>query len=266
MSALVNLIKSTALPGSIPFLIASVVIGAGLLWFGGRAARLARRWLMAIALAYWVLSTPFGADMLVAALQGNLSSFEPQQGSPRPNAVVLLTGGVLSYIDEAGTIEALTSSSALRTLEAARIWKLLGPNAWVVVSGGVVNPETDVRPHAASMRDALIGLGVPAERVLVETASVNTHQHAVYAKDLLRNRGITQFVLVTSPTHIRRSLLAFRAAGLDAIPSASKLHSKDEIGWRWTRWWPSGEALNVSQAVLYDSFALVYYWSRGWLG
>jgi uncharacterized SAM-binding protein YcdF (DUF218 family) len=268
MSTLADIIKTNSLPGSVPFLIVSVALGVALLRAGGRTARLAHAWLVVLVIMYWLLSTPFGADMLVSGLQGSVSSFgvssfEREGNRTHINAIVLLTGGVQTYRAAAGAIESLTSASALRALEAVRVWKLLGPDAWIIVSGGIVDTD-DVRPHAETIRDALIQLDVPPARILIEPASVNTHQHALNAKELLRSHGIDRFVLVTSPTHIRRSALAFRAAGLNPIPSVSQLNSNG-TDWRWTRLWPTTSALSISQAAIYDCFALMYYRSRGWL-
>jgi uncharacterized SAM-binding protein YcdF (DUF218 family) len=83
---------------------------------------------------------------------------------------------------------------------------------------------------------------------------------------MLRARGVARAVLVTSPTHIRRSVWTFKAAGLDVVPSAALVHRDDQPElWRWTRWWPSVEALQASEDSLRDALAIIYYWGRGWL-
>ena len=76
-------------------------------------------------------------------------------------------------------------------------------------------------------------------------------------------RRIDRFVLVTSPHHMKRSLGAFRAVGLDPVPSASRLRSEtnDEF---WTLI-PSRQSLLISDGALYEYAAWLYYWGRGWL-
>jgi uncharacterized SAM-binding protein YcdF (DUF218 family) len=69
------------------------------------------------------------------------------------------------------------------------------------------------------------------------------------------------FVLVTSPTHMARSMGAFRAVGLNPIASPSALTSDGDP----PSWLPSDDALMISDSVVYDSAARIYYWSRGWL-
>ena len=79
---------------------------------------------------------------------------------------------------------------------------------------------------------------------------------------MLASRGITRFVLVTSPTHMGRSLATFRAVGLDPVGSTSPTRS-DEVPF----WWPvpERESLLVSDTAVYDYAAWLYYWSNGWL-
>jgi len=63
-------------------------------------------------------------------------------------------------------------------------------------------------------------------------------------------------VLVTSPIHMTRSLAAFRAAGLDPIPSSAPLRG-DPDGRFWTIL-PDIESLSISDGASYEYVALAY--------
>jgi hypothetical protein len=54
---------------------------------------------------------------------------------------------------------------------------------------------------------------------------------------------------------------AFRAVGLNPIASPSALTSDGERA----RWLPSNDALTISDSIVYDTAARLYYWGRGWL-
>jgi uncharacterized SAM-binding protein YcdF (DUF218 family) len=79
---------------------------------------------------------------------------------------------------------------------------------------------------------------------------------------LLAARKVSQFVLVTSRQHMPRALRAFRAVGMDPIPSTPEFYVGR--GRRFERFLPSDAALGASMAMMYDVAAMVYYRLRGW--
>jgi len=95
---------------------------------------------------------------------------------------------------------------------------------------------------------------------VVETQSTTTREQALVFKQMF-NGSSEPFVLVTSPTHIVRSMSAFRSVGLNPIASPSVLRSDGDHRLHWL---PDDSALMVSDAVMYDVAARLYYWMRGW--
>jgi len=78
---------------------------------------------------------------------------------------------------------------------------------------------------------------------------------------MLAARHIDRIVLVTAPTHMRRSLATFRALGIAAVPSASRLRTDHRVP---GSLWPDRESLVISDNVVYDYVGWVYYRLRGW--
>ena len=133
----------------------------------------------------------------------------------------------------------------------------------MIVSGGNAGKIDPPRPEAEAFRNALIQLGVPPARIVVEDRSHTTRDQAVILKELLAGRHVQRFVLVTGPEHMPRSLAVFRATGLDPIPSPARLRSDREASpWQLM---PDGASVAVSDGALYEYLGLVYYWMRGWI-
>lgn len=261
MDILNRIFKLALLPGSIPFLVVGLVIGVALLYGRDRTRRLGRYWLTALAAAYLAMSVPVGADILVWGLARGFSSIASASDAGGATAIVVLGGGSHRYSNQGSGVEFISDVSALRALEAARIYHLLSDP--LVITSGSMMPER-TRSEAALLADALISLGVPAGRIVREARSMNTHEHAIYVPPVLRKHGVERFVLVTSPTHIRRAVRAFEAQQLHPVPSIPAMRSS-RLGRGVSDWWPGGGNLNISQQAIYDYFGLVYYWSRGWL-
>jgi uncharacterized SAM-binding protein YcdF (DUF218 family) len=53
----------------------------------------------------------------------------------------------------------------------------------------------------------------------VETGANTTWQNAEFSAKILKREGIGTVLLVTHAWHMRRALIAFRAAGIDALPA-----------------------------------------------
>lgn len=252
-------VKRYLLPGSLPLLLISLTVALGWWYLQERRRGLIRAGLTAIVLLYWLLATPGVAGVLSAGLA---APYQPLQEERPADAIIVLGGGASAYRAEAGRLDVLSQASALRALEGARLYELLGPE-WVIVSGGLGrDPEI---PESEPLREALIDLGVPPDRILMESVSSDTHEQAVHLATIVGERGLGDLVLVTSPSHMRRALLSFEEAGLTAVPSPAAAESMDPSRPGLPFWLPSIEGLSDSLTASREYLALAYYWVRGWI-
>ncbi len=259
---LIQLLKDS-LPGSIPFLVLAFLVGLILL-NSAYAHRWGQRWLWGLFLLYLGFSLPAASRLLAAPLGWGLTSLQNVDEARGAKAIVVLDASTDRYWHGPTLlIEMPSGASALRALEAARVYRLLGSDTLVIVSGGDPAATPGQADEASALRDALVKLGVSYEHILLDSDSQNTRAHAVNLVRLLRSRDISRFVLVTSTTHMRRALWAFRAKGADPIPSPSPSPIDNNQGW--DAFWPSPKSLAHAQSAIYDYAGLLYYWFRGWL-
>lgn len=61
--------------------------------------------------------------------------------------------------------------------------------------------------------------GVAAVDILTETQSRTTYQNLYYAKKVAQNQSLNQFLIVSDPLHMKRSMLMAKDLGLIAYPS-----------------------------------------------
>ena len=209
---------------------------------------------------YWMISTPLGARLLMSGLTGGYAPVEKASEVPAGSAIVVLGGGSFTYRAGGLSLDVPSDASALRALEAARMYRVLG-DPLIIASGGVVFPADNPDPESETLGKALVGLGVPPQRIVYESLSRNTLEQAAQSKAILQAKHIDHLVLVTSPLHMKRSMAVFRAAGLSPYPSASRLRSEGlSDGWLLL---PQKSYLNLSDEAIYDYLALGYYWARG---
>jgi uncharacterized SAM-binding protein YcdF (DUF218 family) len=176
------------------------------------------------------------------------------------DAVVVLGGGAGTAQVGAEIGGTLTAASLLRALEAARVFKAIGARV-LVASGGIPRPDRQLRPESEMIRDVLVRAGIPREAIVEDSVSRTTYEQAMLIGPVLKAHRVERFVLVTSPTHMRRSLAVFHAAGLEPIPSTTPLRS--EASPPPFPLLPNGDSLLLSDEALYEYAAWMYYWSRG---
>lgn len=258
-----ELFKSLWIPGSATFFIFGLLLAAVLFMNGRRSALWGRRWLISISLLGYLLSTPLVASSLLRAISIGYSPLEVKAQSIDIDAIVILGGGGATYDWGAHEINVLSEQSSLRLLEGLRLYHELSPE-YVVVSGGTSDRAGLTTPEGETMASILIEFGIPEERILIESASGNTRDQATDIPNLLDQHGVDRFVLVTSPAHMRRADLSFKAVNSQHLTSIAPAMSetKPEMGWSP---WPNSQALDMSTTIFREVVGLVYYLLRGWI-
>jgi uncharacterized SAM-binding protein YcdF (DUF218 family) len=216
--------------GTTRLFVVVAAVGAILLWAGGGYRRLGALITTLMIGSYVVLSLPWTADRL----SGELTRFDRlRDPGQAQGADLLVLGG--DREDE-------------RILEALRLDRLLHPRR-IFVSGNM------------GLRELLVEAGVRPDRIILETNGKTTREQAIDVADMLQAFGTKRVVLVASVVHMPRALAAFRAVGVDAIPSVSASWPIDGLA----RFWPAANARRLSRDAIYELAALRYYRRRGWL-
>jgi len=218
-----------------------------------------RRWpwvgrslLAASLVLLYLLSTPFCGGLLRHSLE-EYSALTAADLDADVEAIV-----VLSADDYAPAPEYRRDDTVgLITLERIRY------GAWLhratgglplLTTGGKLHPRGT--PVGESMATALREeFGVPVR--WIEDASRNTHENAKFSAEILRGEGVERIYLVTSASHMRRSVAAFEATGLEVIAAPTNLPSP--IGPTVGDFMPRAKALYESSKALYEWFGLVWY-------
>lgn len=261
MQPFIEALKHFARPTSVHFIIAALSVGI-VLSFVRRTQRYARWYFVALLAMFWIGSAP---AVIEGLLRWKGSEYRPIASAAEArgaSTIVVLGAGNDTIQARGGVINQVSWTAALRLLEAARVYRLLDQPT-IIVSGGVTEPRPGARSEADAMRAVMIGLGVPAEKVLVEAQSKTTLDEAREIARMLAGRPKQPIVVVTSPTHLPRALAVFRAAGLDPVPSAAPYTADHTIDS--SRWAPSDVGLLLFDTFVYDTMSGLYYWLRGWV-
>lgn len=237
---------------------------AAALWIRFRpASPTPRRVLLAIISAYTLASIYVIPYIVGRAL---VVGYQPISAGDVPagrTAIVVLSAGSRSVDNwDRRRFFYMPNAAASRTWEARRVYLML-PDVVVIASESTGDEETNREQFTPLIHDALVQLGIPSSRVVTLREPTDTHDEAVRTAPLVKSLHVDHVVLVTSDVHMRRSLGAFRAQGIDAIPAIARDSSASSKWWHWVI--PSAEGLELSAKTVHEILGLAWYAARGWL-
>lgn len=238
---------------------------SGLLIFLGMLVLLLRRSLVSVGLVLaglawlWLWAMPAFSEGVRAMLEGQYPPLA-LEAIPEAGAVVVLGGGVEPAVPPRLFPDLGDASDrvwhGVRLLQAGKAPRL-------VLSGGALPWHAEGGPESQAMLAFVTDLGVPRERVLIESQSATTRGNAVQTAQLMAERGVRRVLLVTSALHMRRAEAAFRAVGLEVVPAATD-YEVVEQGDTALDYMPDAQALADSSRAFKEILGLFVYRLRGW--
>ncbi len=191
------------------FALFLAVLGVALLVAGRRWGR----WPAMLGLGWYVavLLTPLAA-WLTLPLEDR---FSRPDAPARVDGVVVLGGAVETALTEGRGIPSL-NGAAERMTEAVALARRF-PGARIVFTGGTGKVNPDDVTEAEVARRLWSSLGLEGGRVVFEEASRNTWENATLSLAAAQPRPGETWLLVTSASHMPRSVGCFRAAGWQGV-------------------------------------------------
>jgi uncharacterized SAM-binding protein YcdF (DUF218 family) len=238
-----------------------IVLGlAGALVSMTRFARAGRRLMIAaILLLALAAFSPLG-KLLLYPLENRFPAWSAAQGV-QPDGIVVLGGSIDADLSAAHGTPVIDTSPDRIVAAAALARKY--PNARILFAGGsssLIANEAREADYAAAVFESL---GVDKSRLILDRASRNTYENALFSKELAAPKPGEHWLLVTSAFHMPRSIGLFRKAGFDVEPYP--------VDWRVGRGGDaflgftqfSTDGLIRTDAAVREWLGLVVYWFAG---
>jgi len=172
----------------------------------------------------------------------------------KPAVIVVLGGGGIP-----------SETGLIRTYHAARLAERCPDASLVVALPSDGNPDDN---SVGRMKGELVMRGVSPEIIRMEHKGRDTHEQAINIRSMLGEEALRQpLVIVTSPSHIRRSLLCFRkqgfeqATGFAAYAVGAEADLGPLTGLRYSFW--SNQRLWIE--YVREWCAMAVYKLRGWI-
>jgi uncharacterized SAM-binding protein YcdF (DUF218 family) len=149
----------------------------------------------------------------------------PKENNQKYEIGIVLTGGIIQSSQPKGYLVHL-GPHADRLFQAAQLYKkgtikkimITGGN--VSIAGNLIKDSTNETLKSAQL---LRTIGIPDSSIILELKARNTHENAVYSKELLIQLHATasKIALITSADHMKRSAACFTKVGIqfDVFPA-----------------------------------------------
>lgn len=204
-----------------------------------------------LALLLWTISVTPVSHALMGGLEAGIAA--PDR--PGGDVIILLGGGIVEGTPDLSGRSTPSEGMMPRLVAAVRLQRRLGIP--VLVSGGsaVSGREAEAPVIGRFLRD----LGVPENRIILESRSRDTRENARYCREIIGQRGFRHPLLVTSACHMRRSLTAFGEVGMRVTPVPVQFSGARRGALHWLEWLPNMNALKQSAAALHEYVGLLFY-------
>ncbi len=221
-----KIVSAILLP--LPWVVLSLLIGLGLLWFT-RELLWGKIFITLGFLLLLVSALPFIPDQLLKNLEGH---YPPLMQSPVQVAYIVVLGGGYQFDKSLPANSQLKETSLSRLSEGIRLYRIVS-GAKLVLSGGVFSKGGEA--ESIAMQKVAITWGVPPQDIVVETTAKDTYAEAITLQPLL---GDKPFLLVTSAYHMPRAMYLFESVRMHPIAAPAGYYLR-----------PSGSVLSPNLVI-----------------
>lgn len=259
-------LSKTLPPFIYPLGLSCVLIIAAILL--SRHIRFQRVILILALVLLWVSSTRWVSMGLLRSLEWR---YLPPEQILEGEVAVLLGGGSMPAEAPRSIVE--VNSAGDRILYAAWLYNQ-GKISHILISSGLLDWSITDSTPAQDMATLLEMMGVPPDALWLETESRNTYENALYSAKILEEKGINEIFLVTSASHMPRSVKLFEAQGLKVTPLPTDF-TVTQRSWQelvqadfrvqLLNLIPSAGNLSQTTRALKEYIGIFVYSLRGWL-
>jgi uncharacterized SAM-binding protein YcdF (DUF218 family) len=157
------------------------------------------------------------------------------------------------------------SKSANRLTQSVELYKK-GIIKKMLLTGGSGDLLLKNRSEALEIESFLVTMGVKKEDIILEPDSKNTHENAVFTKNILaKNYPEAKLLLITSAFHMRRSKACFEKENLSFTPFSTDVISERIRFTPSSIFFPNRDGFGRWEMLIKEWVGYIVYWLRGYI-
>ncbi|MCK5780902.1 MAG: YdcF family protein [Psychrilyobacter sp.] len=235
------------------FIIALLLI----LIFSLRKKRtLSRLLLIKIIILTYLLSIEPVKDMIIQPLEKKYNPITNEQ-LKTGDSYIVLGGGIYDNAPTSlGENTGIPSKSAMyKIVETVKLYKIYPMK--IIISGGIV--YSGEKSEGSVYKNLMISLGVPKNDIIVEGKSKTTAENARFTKEIMKDLKLKKAILVTSATHMNRSVYIFEKYGVEVIPNPTGYQSRYKESYGIESYLPNSYNFVAIRSAIWEYIGIIFY-------
>jgi len=163
----------------------------------------------------------------------------------KSDVIIILGGGVDKDIQDTGP------AVDQRLDKGIELWQNEYAS-YIIVAGGLVKKTNYT--EADELLEYTLEKGVPADKIIKESKSLNTYENAIFSQEIMKQKGWQTALVTTSDYHTKRACQIFRKLKINVKCVAASV-PQDRPSYK----------LEYFRAILREYAATVYYWLKGYI-
>jgi uncharacterized SAM-binding protein YcdF (DUF218 family) len=211
------------------------------------------KYLVTACLLLFASSMPIVSDSIMVNIEDN---YDPFTISSKPIDYIVVLGGWHTQNPALPATSQLSTDSLQRLVEVLRVYRL-HPEARIITSG---HHKTDEESNAEKMKQSLILLGVPAQKIITENFPKDTEEEAELISPRVQGGNV---ILVTNANHMPRAMKYFQAQGIQPTAAPTGFWVKDINNPKgWNYYVPKSSKLHQTTVAWYESMGRLVQWFK----
>lgn len=220
-------------------------------------------WFYSIAgVSLLLFSSGFISNFLIASLE---RPYFKQSQLPTDCSALVVLGGAGKALVSPRTHPEINEAGD-RLIHCYRLYKN-GVCRRIITTGGWVDPKMKNIP-SEGMQNALLlqDFGVNREDIIIEQHAKNTHEHGPYIAAILDSLNLPRkIILVTSASHMIRSIAVFKKSGFTVYPAATDFQYAETKPTFLFDIFPNANALALSTTAFHEYYGIIGYKLLRWI-
>jgi uncharacterized SAM-binding protein YcdF (DUF218 family) len=202
-----------------------------------------------------VISYSAFSNMLLGPLESKYSPITDISEFSNVKWVAVLGGGTSSD-PKLSVTDQLSAASLVRLVEGVRLHRKLYNSKLLLSGGGVFSSISE----AGIMAKMAIELGTDKKELVLESKSKDTKDQASFIHNIIGNE---KFFMVTSASHMARSMAIFQSKGMNPIPAPIGYRVKPIQKMSPSMFFPSANGIDKMERVVYEYIGTAWAGLRG---
>ncbi len=207
----------------------------------------------------FVFGTPFVPDLLSHRLE---YAYDAPDQPPHVDTIIVLSG-MLNV--QRSSLDYLEFYEGAERIVVGMQLVRQGVGDVLLIVGGNGDLYDQTKRESVFLRQFAIDFGIPEEQIIIDPDSRNTYENAVNAGALMQQHKLTTSILVTSATHMIRSMGCFHKVGLQPIPYPVDFMTPPRVKYRFSDIIPNIGNLQHTTRISHEYLGLLMYKFAGYI-